>query len=415
MNKQVWDVVVVGAGPAGMMAALEAASRGAKVLILEKNHRPGEKLLITGGGRCNLTNAEPDLRKLLSKFKDADKFLFSPFSEFDNKKTLEFFEGRGMPTKVEAEQRVFPESNSAESVWNVLTENLREKATIKTDAEVKGFIKKGGIVEAVELKNKEIIYAHSFILAAGGKSRPETGSTGDGFVWLRELGHTVTEPTPSLVPVAIEDNWVRSIPGLSLPDAKLTIYQNNVKQETNKGKILFTHFGLSGPAVLNMSRSIDDLLKYGEVELSLDLLPQHDYGTLNTRLQELFKAKDKKKIKNALSELVPGALVEAVLQRSTILPETKSHSVSRESRLLLVQVLKDMRMKVKGLLGEHKAIITSGGVALTEVDFKTMRSRLFPNLYIVGDLLDIDRPSGGYSLQLCWTTGFVAGKNAANK
>jgi len=413
MTEKAWDLIVVGGGPAGMMAAGRASELGAKVLLLEKNATLGQKLLITGGGRCNVTNAELDQRKLLSKFEDADKFLFSPFAQFDNLQALEFFHSHNMPTKVEAEQRAFPQSDSAQSVWDVLVNYLKStEVTVRSNTEVTGFINEGNKIIGVKLKGGEKIEAKKFVLATGGKSRPETGSTGEGFKWLSDLGHKVTEPAPSLVPIMVEETWVKKLSGVSLSEAKVTLFQNQVKQEVRKGKVLFTHFGLSGPAILNMSKDIDELLKYGEVEISLDLLPSHDYSTLNTALQELFKIEDKKKLKNALSFLIPSALVSAVAERSQVNPDTPCNSVTREDRLALVQVLKDMRMKVTSLLGTDKAIITSGGVALEEIDFKTMQSKLYSNLYLVGDLLDIDRPSGGYSLQLCWTTGFVAGTSA---
>ena len=264
----------------------------------------------------------------------------------------------------------------------------------------------------VKLKSKKVVRGRSIVIATGGTSRPETGSTGDGYLWLKNIGHTIIEPTPSLVPVAVKDVWVKRLAGVSLADIKIAILQNNEKQGVIKGKILFTHVGLSGPAILNMSKDIGELLKYGSVVLSLDLLPTQDYGKLNIKLQELFKDHDTKKFRNALVNLIPSAIVPVVVELSGIDPETQCNSITREERLKLVNLLKDIPMQVDKLLGIEKAIITSGGVALNEVDFKTMRSRLFPNLYLVGDILNVDRPSGGYSLQLCWTTGFVAGNSA---
>jgi predicted Rossmann fold flavoprotein len=222
----------------------------------------------------------------------------------------------------------------------------------------------------------------------------------------------VNDPDPSLVPVAIKDSWVKKLQGITLTDIKISTFQNNAKQESNKGKLLFTHFGITGPTVLNMSKEIGELLKYGNVEVSIDLLPKEDFGTLNTRLQNLVKNEHKKKIKNALDSLIPKALIDIVLEKSQISPDTEMNSLSRESRITLMHVLKDLRMAVSGLLGADKAIVSSGGVDIREIDFKTMKSRLFGNLFLIGDIIDIDRPSGGYSLQLCWTTGAVAGNNA---
>lgn len=411
-NKQpeIWDVVVIGGGPSGMMSAIKASERGARVLLIEKNDGLGKKLLITGGGRCNVTNAELDNRKLLSKFKDNDKYLFSAFSKWSVKNTLDFFNERNMPTKIEANQRVFPVSNSARSVWDVLVNDLKKNnVSIISNTEVKGFIKQDNKIVGIKIKNREDIKAKNFILATGGKSRPETGSTGDGFIWLKEIGHKVIDQDAVLVPVAIKDAWVKKLQGVTIDNAKITLLQNNEKQSSNIGRVLFTHFGLSGPSILNMSRDISELLKYGEVKISLDVLPSLDYGMLNEKLQNLFKENNNKKFKNALTELFKPSFSEAIAQISGIGGDTLCNSITREQRLSLIKLLKDIPMEVAGLLGVEKAIVTSGGVELNEIDFKTMKSKLYNNLFLVGDILNIDRPSGGYSLQLCWTTGFVAG------
>ena len=258
----VWDVVVVGGGPAGMMAAGRAAELGAKVILIEKNDTLGKKLLITGGGRCNVTNAEPDVRKFLSKFKNVDKFLFSTFSQFSVIEALDFFHTHGMETKEEAFGRVFPLSNTAQSVWDVLLQYLKNgKVTIQSNSPVIGFRTEDNKITSVLLKNKSEIKAKSFVLATGGLSRPETGSTGDGFKWLKEIGHTVTEPTASLVPISIKEAWVKRLQGVSLPEVKITVLQNGAKQSIKRGKILFTHFGLSGPTILNLSHEIGELLR----------------------------------------------------------------------------------------------------------------------------------------------------------
>ncbi|QQR82813.1 NAD(P)/FAD-dependent oxidoreductase [Candidatus Campbellbacteria bacterium] len=417
-NKTLWDVIVVGGGPSGMMAAGTAAQNGAKVLLIEKNGKLGEKLLITGGGRCNVTNSEFDTRKLLAKFKSDGKFLFSAFAQHGVQETLNFFHSRGMQTKVENELRTFPVSNSAQSVWDVLVKNIQKyNVEILSNSPVADIVCENKQIVGVQLKSKKILHGKSIIIATGGTSRPETGSTGDAYAWLKKIGHTVVVPTPSLVPVALKDAWIKKLAGVALSDIKLTIFQNEKKHSVAKGKILFTHVGVSGPTILNMSKDIGELLKYGdgEVILALDLLPTHDYGKLNSALQTLFKEHDKKKFHNALSNLIPKALVPIVIGLSEINGETHCNSITREQRLKLVNVLKHIPMHVKKLLGSDKAIITSGGVVLSEVDFKTMQSRLFPNLYIIGDMLNIDRPSGGYSLQLCWTTGFVAGTSASKR
>ncbi len=406
-----YDVAVIGGGPAGMMSAGRAAERGLNVILLEKNTSLGKKLLISGGGRCNLTNAETNVRAFLSKFKDDSKFLFSTFSQHSVRDTLEFFNNRFMETKVEEGKRVFPISDSAQSVFDVLISYMKAgKVTVRSNVPVTGFVQsKNGHIESVKLKNGEVIHAKNFILATGGKSHPETGSTGEGFGWLKKLGHTISEPKAALVPIEVRDQWVKDISGVSMPNAKITLLQNGIKQATKKGKVLFTHFGLSGPAILNMSSEVEDLMKYGEVIISIDLLPEHDYATLNKALQNLFAKDSNKKFKNSIGSLIPAAFIDMVIQRSLINPEKPNHSVTRQERLDLVKLLKDIHIHPTKLLGFDKAIITSGGVTLTEVDFKTMKSSIIPNLYLIGDVLNIDRPSGGYSLQLCWSTGWVAG------
>jgi predicted Rossmann fold flavoprotein len=421
-----WDIIVVGGGPAGMMAAgrasekARAAGRPISVLLLEKNDTLGKKLLITGGGRCNVTNAEPDLRTLLSKFKESDQFLFSAFSQYGVPETLTFFHSHGMPTKVEAHNRVFPKSDTAQSVWNVLVDYMKQNdVTVLSHSPVAGFTTDNEKILSVLVgsstnsKNTKEYFGKSFILATGGKSRPETGSTGDGFAWLQDFGHTVVEPDAALVPISLKNAWVPKLAGITLPEVKITVLQNNEKQLVKKGRVLFTHVGMSGPTILNMSKDIGELLKYGDVVISLDLLPSHDFSTLNDALQELFKKEHLKQFKNSLDSLIPAALASVIVAESKISAETRCNSITREQRITLMKLLKDLRVDVKQLLGTNKAIVTSGGVTLSEIDFKTMRSRLIPNLHIVGDMLNIDRPSGGYSLQLCWTTGYVAGDAAA--
>ncbi len=415
LKETIWDVVVIGGGPAGMMAAGTAKSQNKdlKVLLIEKNESLGKKLLITGGGRCNITNAEFDTRVLISKYKEASPFLFSPFTNFGVKESLDFFLEKGLDTKIENEKRAFPITERAQSVWDVLVNNLKENVVeILSNSPVKKLVKEDEIIKEIVLENGEKIQGNKFIIATGGTSRPETGSTGDGFEWLKDLGHTVLESDASLVPISIKDSWVKKLSGVTLTDIKLSLFQDGEKQRAEKGKVLFTHFGISGPTVLNMSKDVGELLKYGEAFIELDLLPKENYGTLNEKLQELCKEENKKMIKNSLGLIIPKALIEIVLEKAKVGGDTFNNSLTREARISLVQNIKHLKMEVSGLLGKDKAVVSSGGVALDEVDFKTMKSRLFSNLYIVGDVLNVDRPSGGYSLQLCWTTGFVAGKDA---
>ena len=410
---QSWDVVVIGGGPAGMMAAGRAAECGASVMLLEKNSRLGEKLLMSGGGRCNLTNAEPDQHNLLAKYKEAAKFLYSPFSKFGVEETRRFFHDRNMPTKVEPGNRVFPVSDSSQSVFDVLERYMTEGGvTVRNGSVVVGIQASNGLMEGVQLSDGTLILGKRYILATGGKSHPETGSTGDGFRWLRAIGHTIIDPDPSLVPIRVKESWIKELSGISFEDAKLSIFQNGGKQGGGRGKLLFTHFGLSGPLVLNMSKDIGESLKYGETEVSVDFFPTLDVKKIDEKIQGIFSEHLNKQIKNVLREIVVPLLVPVLIRLSGIDPEKEVNSVTKEERLALVKLLKDFRLQVDGLLGPEKAIVTSGGVELSEVDFRTMQSRLYPNLFLVGDILNIDRPSGGYSLQLCWTTGYVAGESA---
>lgn len=419
INKEIiYDVAVIGGGPAGMMAAGRAAECGAKVILLEKNKNLGKKLLITGGGRCNVTNYELDVRRLLSKFKTEQKFLFSPFSQFGVSETLDFFNSRKMATKIEAEGRVFPVSNSATSVLDTLIDYLKQgKVNVRTNVTVGGFTSDKEKITGLTIKGKTksedyIIKARNYILATGGKSRPETGSTGEGFEWLRSLGYNVPQSNAALVPIKISEEWVKRLAGISLQDVKLTVYQSGKKQAESIGKLLFTHFGISGPLALNMSREVGELLKYSPVELTLDLKPTVDEGALDKEIQSLLADRQNKQIRNCLNGLVVGGLAPILIELAKIHPEKAVNLLERKERLALGTLIKNLPMSVSGLMGLHKAVVTSGGADLTEIDLKTMRSRLHDNLFLIGDVLNINRPSGGYSLQLCWTTGFVAGTAA---
>ncbi len=318
-----------------------------------------------------------------------------------------------MPTKVEANKRVFPESDSAESVWEVLNTYIEEgNVTVIPGIKVSTIAYADGRISYVELVNQQRVLAHSYIFATGGKSRPETGSTGDGFDWLRALGHEVKEPYASLVPLTLKDSWAKALAGVSLPAIALTMLQNGKKYGKRSGGMVFTHQGISGPAVLNLSNDVGELLKYGPVSLALDLLPDVALDALDVLLRTSFSEDSNKKVRNVLSQRIPSALADLVLEKTGLNGDIPCHAVTRAERIALGHTVKGIELNVRGLRGVEKAIVTSGGVALTEVDFRTMRSKFIENLYIVGDLLNIDRPSGGYSLQLCWTTGTVAGRSA---
>jgi predicted Rossmann fold flavoprotein len=413
MKGFMYDVAVIGGGPAGMMAAIHAAERGARVVLLEKNEKLGKKLLITGGGRCNVTNATFDNRMLAQKYGKKGAFLLSPLSQWSAQSTINFFESRGMPTKVENESRVFPVSNSAQSVWDILVRDLKKyKVKILLNTPVTKISHAGESITGVETSHG-IIQAHAYIITTGGTARPETGSTGEGFKWLTKLGHTTGTPASALVPVKVAEPWIKKLQGLALPNVKISLLENGIRREGKVGKILFTHFGLSGPLVLNMSRTIDEAMREGSVILSLDLFPVLDHSALDVTLRAHLDKHQNKKWQNALGGFAPALLVPALVGLSDIDPELFVNKVSRASRLAFVKKIKDLRITPIGLLGVEKAIVSSGGVILKEVNFKTMRSLKIQNLYLAGDVLDFDRPSGGFSLQICWTTGYVAGTMAS--
>lgn len=413
MNENHFDVIVVGGGPAGMIAAGRAGEIGAKVGLLEKNQKLGKKLLLTGKGRCNITHAELNIRKFVKAFGKKGDFLFSPLSLFGVKETIEFFEKRGLKLKTERGQRIFPKSNKAQDVLNVLLTYLKQSnVSLMTNTKVIKLQKKENKVLKVILKDKEMI-ADKYIIATGGKTYPQTGSTGRGLLWAEKLGHTISELSPALTPLMMKDKWIKHVQGLSLKNVRITVLQNNRKKETRLGEALFTHFGLSGPIILDMSSQIGDLLKKGEVKLSLDLKPGLDFSKLDNRIQRDFQKYSNKLFRNSLNDLLPQKIIPLIVKLSEINPNKKVNAINRSERQKLVKIFKNIEMTVGKLSGFKKAIITKGGVSLKEIDSKTMKSKLIDNLFFAGEILDLNGPSGGYNLQICWTTGYLAGQSSA--
>jgi len=401
------------------MAAGRAAELGATVVLLEKNPSLGRKLLISGGGRCNFTNAEPDVRVLADHYGEARHALLSPFTKFSSTETLAWFAARGMPYKVEDNQRAFPVDNQAKSVLAVLDRYLAEgKVKLRLGTEVLGFEMAGEEqtgakrVTGVRL-SRETLTAKRYLVATGGTSHPETGSTGDGFRWLSDLGLKVRFPEPSLVPVAVKEPWVADLAGLAFPEAGLSAWVGTEKLEFRKGKLLFTHFGLSGPLVLNFASQLSKIrsrtARQGDLVLKVDFFPHSDAKTLDRELVELFTSQSGKKLKNALGGLLPPRVIPRLLTLSGADPEKALAQVTRVEREGLVAVLKGFPLTFKKLMDESRAIVSSGGLHVDEIDWRTMNCKKAPNLAVTGDLLDINRPSGGFSLQLCWATGWVAG------
>lgn len=408
-----YDVIVIGGGASGMMAAGRAAERGKRVLLLEKNAQPGAKLKITGGGRCNITNAEEDEQVLLAHYGDAKAFLHSPFAQFGVKDTFSFFESRGLPLVVQARKRAFPKTERALDVFSVLERYLKEgNVEVRTSATVEHIAGADGKIEKV-MVNGAAFSAASFILATGGVSHPETGSTGDGFSWLKALGHAVQEPTPTIVPIAVQDKWIKKLAGVSLSGVRIVFFLEGKRGMALKGDILCTHFGLSGPLILNAAGDIADLLHEGAVTAQIDAHPQDDIGSLDKRVTAVFDAHKNKTLKNVWNEIAPVGTGHAMIPLlDGIGPDTKVNSITKEQRRRIVDLLKALPVTITGLMGYDRAVIADGGLSLEEIDTRTMRSKRYANLYVTGDLLHISRPSGGYSLQLCWTTGYVAGSNA---
>ena len=415
MKENNYDVAVVGAGPAGMMAGIRAAESGAKVILLEKNEKLGKKLLLTGKGRCNLTNAEFDLKKLVENYGPNGKFLFRAFSVFGPKEVIAFFEKLGLKTKIERGKRVFPLSDEVEDVLRALVRCLTQnKVDIIYNAEVIKVDASNHRIKKLILKEGEMA-AENYIFCTGGRSYPLTGSSGDGFKWARGLGHRIKEPSPALVPLKIKETWVPALQGLSLKNVAITIFQQDKKERREFGECLFTHFGLSGPIVIDISKRVGELLKRGEVKLGLDLKPALDSAKLDERIQRDFKAGQNKSFKNSLVDLLPRKLIPVIVKLSRIDPEKKVNNITRLERLGLVKLLKNLEMTPTGLLSFNSAIVTSGGICLEEIEHQTMKSKIVDNLFFAGEMIDVDGPTGGFNLQICWSTGYLAGQSAAGQ
>lgn len=407
-----YNVIVIGGGASGLMAAGRAAERGQRVLLLEKNKRLGEKLRITGGGRCNITNAEEIERIFLGHYGSAASWLYSPFSQFGVKETFSFFTDKGLPLVTQANKRVFPETEKAVDVLQVLEKyiNLGQVKVI-TNIQVNQIIGQDGIIEKVIANGEEFI-ADSYIIATGGKSHPETGSTGDGFLWLKNLGHSVIDPTPTVVPLSVADEWIKSLAGISLEEIKITFFVDDKKKKALKGKILCTHFGLSGPLILNIAGQVANWLHEGIVTAKIDTYPDLDLGALDKHITNIFDDNKNKFLKNVFKIIAPSGASSAILSLlPNIDPEIAINNITKQQRKQLVDLLKSLPVNITGLMGLDRAVVVDGGLDIKEVDNKTMCSKLYNNLFITGDLLHISRPSGGYSLQLCWTTGWVAGSH----
>ena len=405
-------VIVIGGGASGLMAAGRAGDLGCDVILLEKMHRLGMKLRITGKGRCNLTNME-ELDEFIKNYGTKGKFLYNCLAKFFNTDLIDFFEKRGVDTVIERGKRVFPKTGDADDIVNCLVGYTKKnKVTVKTDFRVSKIITDGPRVVGVEDNNRERIDGNAVIIAAGGKSYPLTGSTGDSYMLARMLGHEIIKPEPGLVPLEIEEEYIKEMQGLSLKNIELTVFINGKKFNRIFGEMLFTHFGVSGPIILTISKEVISKLKNGTVSLSINFKPALSKDSLDKRILREFNEYGKMKYRNILKHLIPMKAINVFVMLSKIPEDKRGCEMNREERRRLITLLSDFKMTVKGPRPIEEAIVTCGGVALDKINPRTMGSLLRKGLFFCGEVIDIDGDTGGYNLQAAFSTGYVAGENA---
>ena len=402
-------VIVIGGGPAGMMAAYAASCQGHAVTVLEQNEKLGKKLFITGKGRCNITNAG-DMDNLFANVMSNRKFLYSAFYTFDNEQVLSFFENQGLRTKVERGNRVFPLSDHSSDVIAALSRALKsQNVDIRLHTKVQSLLIRDEAACGVVLSDGKTVEADDVIVATGGISYPSTGSTGDGYRMAEESGHALVECTPSLVPFETKEDWVKDLQGLTLRNVTVSIYHGKKKLFEDFGEMLFTHFGVSGPLVLSASGMIKPVQFKQELCMYIDLKPALDAEQLDKRILREFDAAMNKQFKNVIGSLMPAKMIPVVIRLSGIDPDKKVNEVSREERQHLVQLLKRLPLTINGLRGWNEAIITKGGVSVKDINPSTMESKKVSHLFFCGEVLDLDALTGGYNLQIAWSTGYLAG------
>ena len=402
-------VIVIGGGPAGMMAAYAASCQGHAVTVLEQNEKLGKKLFITGKGRCNITNAG-DMDNLFANVMSNRKFLYSAFYTFDNEQVLSFFDYQGLRTKVERGNRVFPLSDHSSDVIAALNRALKsQNVDIRLHTKVQSLLIRDEAACGVVLSDGKTVEADDVIVATGGISYPSTGSTGDGYRMAEESGHALVECTPSLVPFETKEDWVKDLQGLSLRNVTVSIYHGKKKLFEDFGEMLFTHFGVSGPLVLSASGMIKPVQFKQELCMYIDLKPALDAEQLDKRILREFDAAMNKQFKNVIGSLMPAKMIPVVIRLSGIDPDKKVNEVSREERQHLVQLLKRLPLTINGLRGWNEAIITKGGVSVKDINPSTMESKKVSHLFFCGEVLDLDALTGGYNLQIAWSTGYLAG------
>lgn len=402
-------VVIVGGGAAGMMAGIAAAGAGHQVQIFEKNEKLGKKIFITGKGRCNLTNA-CDTEELFGNVVHNPKFLYSSFYGFSNFDIMDFMEQNGCPVKTERGNRVFPVSDKSSDVIRALSTRLRDLGVeVNLHTEVAELVA-GDKVTGIRLKKGgQLVPADAVIVATGGLSYPTTGSTGDGYKFARTQGHTVTELSPALVPFEVKEPVVKELQGLSLRNIEASILKGSKVLYEEFGEMLFTHFGVSGPVLLSASSFVAAQLKKEPLVLSIDLKPALSNEQLDARILRDFEEMKNKQYKNALVHLLPSKLMPVIVERSGIFPDKKVNEITREERSRIVENIKDFRLTLSGLRDYKEAIITQGGISVREINPSTMESKLVKGLYFAGEVLDLDAVTGGFNLQIAWSTGYLAG------
>lgn len=405
-------VLVIGAGPAGMMAAGTAAQAGARVTVFDRNKKPGRKLMITGKGRCNVTN-NCDGRDFIASVPTNGRFLYSAVNAFSPQDTIAFFESRGLALKTERGNRVFPQSDKASDVVDAMRGFLSSTGCRFQTGRVQDLLIKDGAVYGVVLEDGEKITADAVVVACGGMSYPLTGSSGDGYTLARQAGHTVVKPSPSLVPLVSNDAFCRELQGLSLRNisVKVTDTTKNKVIYEDFGELLFTHFGLSGPVILSASAHMRGM-KQGVYRISIDCKPALSFEQLDKRVQRDFIENQNKDFINSLGGLLPRALIPVMVRRSGIPPQVKCNAVTKQQRHAFVSLMKDFTVNIAGFRPIEEAIVTSGGVSVKEIDPKTMCSRLTKNLYFAGEVIDADAYTGGFNLQIAFSTGYLAGLHA---